>query len=82
MALTATEKKEIETIVRKEIKDFLGATTVKNFEKDIINKISTDLKKGELRGDINEIIVHMISEFYYLMCSRRNQLQITLKNRK
>ena len=31
MALSATEKKEIETLVRKEIKDFIGTNTVKQF---------------------------------------------------
>ena len=36
MALTAPEKKEIETLVRKEIKDFIGTTTVKQFEDKFI----------------------------------------------
>ena len=31
MALTQTEKKEIETIARKEIKDFLQANTMNQF---------------------------------------------------
>ena len=49
---------------------------------NIIDKIKSDLSKGNLRGDINEIIVHMMSEFYYLMWSKKNQWQTTLKNRK
>ena len=36
MALSPQEKKELETLVRKEIKDFLGEPTVKKFE-DTLN---------------------------------------------
>jgi hypothetical protein len=82
MALSGVDKKEIETLVRKEIKDFLNATTVKKFEDNIIDKIKSEIKKGTLRGDINDIIVHMMSEFYYLMWSKKNQWQTTLKNKK
>ncbi len=32
MALSQSEKKEIETIVKKEIKDFLNSNTLKQFE--------------------------------------------------
>ena len=32
MALTTSDKKEIETLIRKEIKDFLGSNTAKQFE--------------------------------------------------
>ena len=31
MALTDSDKKQIETIVRKEIKDFMGSNTIKQF---------------------------------------------------
>ena len=82
MALSPADKKEIETMVRKEIKDFLSATTLKQFEKNMIDTIKSELKKGTLRGDINDIIVRMMSEFYYLMWSKKNQWQTTLKNRK
>ena len=34
MAFTDSQKKEIETIVRKEIKDFLKSNTVNQFEKN------------------------------------------------
>ena len=82
MALSPADKKEIETMVRKEIKDFLSATTLKQFEKNMIDTIKSELKKGTLRGDINDIIVHMMSEFYYLMWSKKNHWQTTLKNKK
>lgn len=82
MALTNAKKKEIENVIRKEIKDFLNATTLKKFEDNIIDKIKSEIKKGELRGDINDVIVTMMSEFYYLMWSKKNQWQTTLKNKK
>jgi hypothetical protein len=82
MSLSPADKKDIETMVRKEIKDFLSATTLKQFEKNMIDSIKSELKKGTLRGDINDIIVHMMSEFYYLMWSKKNQWQTTLKNKK
>jgi hypothetical protein len=82
MALTNVEKKEIEATIKKEIKDFLNATTLKKFEDNIVDKIKSELSKGNLRGDINEIIVHMMSEFYYLMWAKKNQWQTTLKNKK
>ena len=31
MALTDTEKREIESLIRKEIKDFVGTTTMKQY---------------------------------------------------
>ena len=50
MALTSTEKKEIETMIRKEIKSFLKSDTVKQYEEHITDVISRELKKGKLRG--------------------------------
>ena len=54
MALSHTDKKEIESIVKKEIKDFLNANTVTKLEDRMIEKIKNDMAKGKLRGDINE----------------------------
>jgi hypothetical protein len=82
MALTPADKKEVETLIRKEIKDFLSATTLKKFEDNIIDKIKSEIKKGTLRSDINEVIVNMMSEFYYLMWTKKNTWQSTLKNKK
>jgi hypothetical protein len=42
MALTSTEKKEIEVLIRKEIKDFLGSNTVQQYEQKIIDMLSKD----------------------------------------
>ena len=60
MALTNTDKKEIEVMVRREIKDFLGSTTVQQMEKKILEMISKELKRGSLRGDVNNAIINSI----------------------
>jgi len=82
MALTPSEKKELETMVRKEIKDFLGEPTVKKFESSLVKKIGKELKSGELRPDFNEIFTNMMAEFYYTMWTRKNTWQSSLKNKK
>jgi len=47
MALSSSEKKEIETLIRKEI------------------------KRGKLEGDVKELIVRSMSEFYQFLWTQR-----------
>jgi len=82
MALSPQEKKELETLVRKEIKDFLGEPTVKKFEDTLIKKMGEELKNGSLRPDFNEIFANMMAEFYYTMWTKKNTWQGSLKNKK
>jgi hypothetical protein len=72
MALTQTEKKEIENIVKKEIKDFLGSTTAKQFEDKLMDKISKDLKRGKMEKDVKELIIKSFREFYTIMYQQRS----------
>ena len=62
MALTSSEVKEIETIVRKEIRNFIGNNTVKQFEDKMIEKIEKEIKNGKLNGDIKDITLRIIRE--------------------
>ena len=71
MAFSSTEKKEIETLIRKEIRDFLGSQTVKQFENKLIDEISKDVKRGKLEGEIKELIVRSMSEFYQFLWTQR-----------
>ena len=80
MALTATEKKEIEILVRKEIKDFLGSQTIKQFEDKMLSMISKELKRGKLETDVKELVVKMFREFYQFMWSQRGYWEPILKN--
>ena len=59
MALTATEKKEIETMVRKEIRDFMGSSTIKQFEEKLMDEIAKDIKRGKLEGSVKEIVMQI-----------------------
>ena len=80
MALTQTDKKEIETLIRKEMKDFLGSTTAKQFEDKLMDRISKDIKKGKLEGDVKDITLRMFREFYQFMWMNRSYWEPRLKN--
>lgn len=72
MALTSSEKKEIETLIRKEIKDFLGSNTAKQFEDKLIDTISKELKRGKLEKDVKDLIIKSFREFYTVMYQQRS----------
>ena len=69
MALTSTEKKEIEIMIRKEIKSFMENNTIKQFEDKLMDKISKEIKRGKLEGDVKngKLILHK--------CDTRNMRQ-------
>jgi hypothetical protein len=72
MALSSSEKKEIETIARKEIKDFLNSQTVKQFENRMMDEVLKELKKGKLETEVKELIVRGMVEFYQFMWTQRS----------
>lgn len=73
MSLTQSDKKEIETLVRKEIKDFLNSSTTKQFEDKLIERISKELKRGgKLDGQIKDLIIKSFREFYTIMYQQRS----------
>ena len=80
MALTNTEKKEIETMTRKEIKAFMENNTIKQFEDKLMDKISKEIKRGKLEGDIKDITLRMFREFYQFMWMNRSYWEPRLKN--
>ena len=80
MALTATEKNEIEVIIRKEIKDFFGSNTMQQYENKLIVAISKELKRGKLEGDVKDITLRMFREFYQFMWMNRSYWEPKLKN--
>ena len=82
MALSNTDKKDIEVIVRKEIKDFLNSNTIQQFEKKIVDNIQKEINNGKIRGDINEIVTKVMKEFYKIMWTRRSFWEPSLKNVK
>ena len=80
MALTATEKNEIEVMIRKEIKDFFGSSTMQQYENKLIDTISKELKRGKLEGDVKDITLRMFREFYQFMWMNRSYWEPKLKN--
>jgi len=81
MALSPTDKREIETIVRKEIKDFLGTSTVKQFENKILDMIASELNsRSKVNTNVKDIVVKVFREFYYYMWSQRSSWEPKLKN--
>jgi hypothetical protein len=80
MALTSSEKKEIEIIIRKEIRDFLESSTLKQFEDKFMEKIIKDMKRGKLEGEVKDITLKMFREFYQFMWMNRSYWEPRLKN--
>jgi len=82
MALTQSDKNDIEVMIRKEIKDFLGSTTINQYEKKIVDKIRDEIRRGNITKDVSEIVAKVMKEFYKIMWTRRSFWEPTLKNVK
>jgi len=80
MGFTSTEIKEIERIVRKEIRDFMESYTVSQYENKLMDKIQKEIKRGKLEGEIKELTVKMFREFYQFMWQNRSYWEPRLKN--
>jgi hypothetical protein len=80
MALNSSEKREIENIVRKEIKNFMGNNTMKQFEDKFMDRIQKEIKRGRLEGEVKDITQRMFREFYQFMWNSRNHWEQKIKN--
>jgi hypothetical protein len=80
MALTSSEKKEIEIIARKEIKDFLGSNTMNQFEDKLIEMMIKEIKRGKVGNEVKDIVVKIFSEFYQFMWTQKNYWEPRLRN--
>ena len=80
MALTSTEKNEIEVMIRKEIRNFMDNNTIKQFEDKLLDRISKEIKRGKLEGDIKDITLRMFREFYQFMWMNRSYWEPRLRN--
>jgi hypothetical protein len=80
MALTTTDKKEIEIMIRKEIKSFMENNTIKQFEDKLLDRISKEIKRGKLEGDVKDITLRMFREFYQFMWMNRSYWEPKLRN--
>ena len=80
MALTSSEVKEIEVMIRKEIKSFMNNNTVKQFEDQLMDRIQKEIQRGKLEGEVKEITLKMFREFYQFMWVNRSYWEPRLKN--
>jgi hypothetical protein len=80
MALTSSEAKEIEVMIRKEIKSFMNNNTIKQFEDQLMDRIQKEIKRGKLEGEVKEITLRMFREFYQFMWMNRSYWEPRLKN--
>ena len=80
MALTNSEVKEIEVMIRKEIRNFMENNTVRQFEDKLMDKIQKEMKRGKLEGEVKEISLRMFREFYQFMWMNRSYWEPRLKN--
>lgn len=71
MPITSSDKKEIEVLIRKEIKDFFDSSSAKQFEKKLLDKISNDLQKGGLKKNVKDIIIKSFQEYFAVMYQQR-----------
>ncbi len=62
MALTNTEMREIETVIRKEIKNFLETNTIKQFEDKLLDRVHKEMKRGKLESEVKDIAVKMLAK--------------------
>jgi len=85
MALTNTDKKEVERITRKEIKDFLKTAS---FEKDVIDVVDSQLKRKNTklskthRAEVVDVSTKVLIELYKTFWLRRNFWDSQIKNVK
>jgi|TARA_R110000824_G_scaffold73868_8_gene188085 hypothetical protein len=80
MALNNTDKKEVERIARKEIKDFI---TKPQFKNEIEKLIDIQIKSGrKTRSEIVDIVSKVTLELYKTFWFRRSMWQSELKRIK
>jgi hypothetical protein len=80
MALTSSDKKEIESLIRKEIKDFLGSNTAKQFETKLMDNISKEMQRGKLKRDVKDIIIKSFQEYFTVMYQQRGFWEQKFRN--
>jgi len=77
MALTNTDKNEIERIARKEIKDFI---TKPQFKNEIQKLVADEIQKGrKTRSEIVDIVSKVTLELYKTFWFRRSMWQSEIK---
>jgi hypothetical protein len=80
MALSNTDKKEIEVLIRKEIKDFIGSNTIKQYEDKLIDILASEMRRGKIHGEMKDVVIRVFREFYNFMWTQRGYWEPRLKS--
>ena len=80
MALSDSDKKQIEVMIRKEIKDFIGSNTMRQYEEKILELVSKEIRRGKLENDTKDVVIKVFREFYNFMWSQRGYWEPRLRN--
>jgi hypothetical protein len=80
MALSNTDKKEIEVMIRKEIKDFIGSNTIKQYEDKLIDILASEMRRGKIHGEMKDVVIRVFREFYNFMWTQRGYWEPRLKS--
>jgi hypothetical protein len=54
--------------------------TLKQFEEKLMDRISKEIKRGTLQGDVKDITLRMFREFYQFMWMNRSYWEPRLRN--
>lgn len=79
MALKNSETKEIEVLIRKEIRSYMENNSIKQFEDKLMDRIVKEMRRGKIEGEIKEITLRMFREFYEFMWTNRSSWESKLK---
>lgn len=80
MALSDSDKRQIEVMIRKEIKDFIGSNTMRQYEDKILELVSKEIRRGKLENDTKDIVIKVFREFYSFMWTQRGYWEPRLRN--
>lgn len=79
MALTDQDKREIERITRKEIKDFMDST---NAHKIVVKVIQNELGTKKIDDKIIDLSTKVVVELFKTLWQRKSFWETSLKNVK
>jgi hypothetical protein len=79
MALNDSDKKEIEKISRKEIKDFMDSTNAHNI---VVKMIQTELGTKKIDDKIIDLSTKVVVELFKTLWQRKSFWETALKNVK
>jgi hypothetical protein len=79
MALTDTDKREIERIAKKEIKDFMDST---NAHKMVIDVIKKEMGARDINDKVVELSTKVVVELFKTLWQRKSFWETSLKSVK